>query len=268
MIISQQSKAAAMFWHARIGRFLTNKSWEQSLRVSYPKAPSQQGVAAQEPSKKTALVRLGGCGASSIMIDANSAVLIDEIDVSQLPGIADPECDFQFGPNIRGEVSITKTQINWALAPERPYPFLMVRPSRKGCLPCLVLTESENHHIVCIPDGNLIYDAVKVRAARDLILSKNLQDSWKRASELREVLSRNEHMLQDVSDKRRQKILDEHEALIKLFPLDVWLPNKGTGEFEALNNVLAVKRELPISSLPKARDIHLQSKQLESARDN
>lgn len=277
MKISRKTETAARFWHHRIGRFLTTRDWRFSLSAAYPKMPGPPGQAVVKKEKasrtkkrpvdsnapprppKVITARIGMCGASCIMIDAAQAVFIDELDMRQIPGVQHPECEFLFGANVKGEVSLTKTQINWALAPERTYPFFMLRPTRRGSLACIVLTESPNRHIVCAPDGNIVYDSIKVRRARDYILDHALEKTWKRAAQLREALARNEHMHEGVSDLLRQKLLDEHAAFLKVIPLDVWLPLSGTGDFEALNNVLAAKPELPISSLRKARDIYLQA---------
>ncbi len=197
------------------------------------------------------------------MIDANSAVFIDELDMRKIPGVAHPDCTFLFGSNVKGEVSITKTQINWALSPDRVYPLLLLRPSRSGVMPCLRLTQGPHAHVICSPGGNVIYDSVRVRTARDYILLNELSASWKRAAQLREIIGRGEHMLEGISDNYRQKMLDEHAVLLEKFPLDVWLPLANTGDHEALNNVLAVKNELPIATLRSAREIFLESQNQE-----
>lgn len=257
MEISAQSEEAAKFWHEKIGRFLTPQSWDRSLVISYPK-PSAAGT-----TGKARVLRIGGCLASVIMIDAVSAVLIDNIDMKSLDGVADPACSFVYGEHIKGVTNLQKTQINWALAPERVYPLLMVRPSKKGAMACLALSHTSSLHVVSVPAGNFSYDPAKVRSARDYILANELQSKWRKAVDLRGVIGRNEHMLPGVSDWQREAIMKNHAAMIEIIPLDVWLPTPHTGEYIALGDCLAEKPELNIAQLPPARELFLRANSLE-----
>lgn len=248
MEISTQAQEAAKFWHQHIGRFLSREDWTRSLVISYPK-PSPPGA------KANRVLRIGGCLSSMIMIDAANAVLIDNIDILAIPGCFDPDCHFLYGEHIKGVTNLQKTQINWALSPERVYPLLMVRPAKKGPMACLALTHTPSLHTVCVPAGNFTYDPSKVRAARDYILAGQLQAKWRKAIDLRGIIGRNEHLLPNVSAGQREFMMKMHAELVGLFPLDVWLPFQNTGEYIALGDCLAEKPELDLAKLPRAADL-------------
>ncbi len=248
MEFSKQVQEAARFWHQHIGRFLTQEDWTRSMVISYPK-PSPEGA------KSSRVLRIGGCLASMIMIDAAQAILIDNIDILEIPGCFVPECNFLYGEHVKGVTNLQKTQINWALSPERVYPMLMVRPAKKGPMTCLALTHTASLHTVCVPAGNFQYDPALVRVARDYILANQFQTKWRKAIDLRGIISRNEHLLPHVSSGQREFMMKTHAELVELFPLDVWLPFQNTGEYIALGDCLAEKPELDLTKLPRAADL-------------
>lgn len=227
---------AASFWHERIGRHLTTQTWERSLSLSYP---CINGSGKPQP------MRLGVCRASAVMIDAQGGVLIDKLDLPANKGLAAPDCDFHYGENVKGVTNKDKAQINWALDESRVYPLLLIRPALKSPYECLTLSHTPHQITVCIPAGNYSFAAEPVRRARDYILAHDLAKKWAQVARLRQAVRRNEHLT--LSTQLANKVMADYAKASEIIPLDVYLPEPGTGEYLALGEALAEKPAVDIS---------------------
>lgn len=231
-----RTEKAGMFWHERIGRHLTTQGWDRSLTLTYP---------CRNSSGKPKPMRLGICRTSAVMVDATSGVLVDKLNLAAIEGLRAPDCDFYYGENIKGVTNVAKAQINWALDEGRVYPLLLIRPSPKGPYECLTLSYTPQQITVCIPTGNYSFAVEPVRRARDYILSHDLTRKWTQVARLRKAVSRNEHLL--LSAQLANKVMTDYAKACELIPLDVYLPEPGTGEYQALSEALAEKPAVDIS---------------------
>ena len=244
---TKSSKDAAEFWHARIGRFLSASDWQHSLSASYP---------CFKGDGKPIQMRLGACLASSIMVDDSQGVLIDKLNLKLLPSLLHEECNFKYGEHIKGVVNLAKTQIEWAIAEERVFPLLLIRPGKKNPMACLQLSYGPDSIEVCIPTGRFSFDGTKVRHARDYIVANGLEKLWRKAADLRQMIGMGDHLVKGIA--QRNKLVAEHADMLASFPLDQWLPMPGTGDHAALGECLAEKPALDLSSLTTARSQHIQ----------
>lgn len=227
---------AGSLWHERIGRHLTTQTWERSLLLSYP---CFNGSGKPQP------MRLGVCRASAVMVDAKGGVLVDKLDLAAIPGLKEPDCDFHYGENVKGVTNVAKAQINWALDENRAFPLLLVRPALKSPYECLTLSHTPHQITVCIPAGNYSFAAAPVRAARDYIRAHDLSKKWAQVARLRQAVRRNEHLT--LSTQLANKVMADYAKACELIPLDVYLPDPGTGEYLALGEALAEKPGVDIS---------------------
>lgn len=251
---------AAQLWHERIGRFISSAGSPASLKAAYPsykdKKPSKGNAAdagsdAEEASSgKRVLNRLGICGASFVMIDAKTAILLDRIDLNRIE--AKTSCaNFLYGETVHKVENGAKAQINWALETARVYPMLLVRPSIADCVKSLRISHTEDQVVVCSANDSFSFDPKKVRVARDYILERGLQKKWREAARLRETIGNGEH----VGGNRENKLLADHAAMLELFPLSVWLPEVGSGDQQALADALAEKPSPDLSKLAQASSL-------------
>lgn len=246
MAVKKQVEEALRMWHSRIGRFLGASDWSKSLGIVCPATLSKGGKG---------LVRLGSGFPIIFMIDAKSAIMIDnQLDLANIHGLGNPECEFIYGKHIKDVSNSQKTQINWALDESREYPLLIVRLAKKSAVECLTLSHTKDQITVCIPSGNYSFDPQKVREARNHIVKNGLERKWTRAASLRQSIALNDH--ERMSTDRRNKELALHAEMLALFPLSVYLPTPGSGEYIALSESLAEKPEVDITK--KVRDIHLE----------
>jgi hypothetical protein len=248
MQFSIKVQEAAQLWHARIGRFLSDVTWDKSLGAGYPTAKSK--VSKQSNTEIDITTRLGVCLASAVMIDPNQAILIDKIALEKIRP-SNAEGDFQYGQSIKGVNNVQKTQINWALDEARMYPMLLVRPGKASSMTCLALSHTDDQVIVCAAGASFSFEPKKVRSARDFIFARNLQSKWRSASQLRQTISLGEHL----GTQRENALLDQHAAMLETFPLDVWLPEVGSGDAIALGDALAIKLEVDVATLPYAKKL-------------
>jgi hypothetical protein len=250
MARKKQVEDALKMWHSRIGRFLGAAEWSKSLGITCPAKLSKGGKG---------MVRLGSGFPIIFMMDAKSAVMIDnQIDLASIHSLENQECDFFYGKHIKDVSNSQKTQINWALDEAREYPLLIVRLAKKSAVECLAVSHTKDQITVCIPSGNFSFDPQKVRQARNHIVSNGLERKWTRAASLRESISLNEHERLPID--RRNKELALHAEMLALFPLSVYLPSPGSGEYIALAESLAEKPEVDITN--KARDIYKSQKNI------
>jgi hypothetical protein len=247
-------ESAAKLWHLMVGRFITTAEWSKSLEAAYRCMKSSGGEC---------VMRLGGCKASAIMVDAQSAVLIDKLKIDCLDGLGHADCDFVYAENTTKVTSIVKTQINWALDSSRVFPLLLLRPGLKSPMECIALSHTPAQIIVCIPAGNFSFDSSIVRSARDFILANGLEKRWSEASRVRQQMELNEHEKLPLDQKNR--LIKKHASLIELIPLSVDLPKPGTGEYRALSECLMDKPEVSLTQKAKAIYGMLFDKSLQKA---
>lgn len=247
MTFSTAVQEAGQCWHERIGRHLCEQPWDKSLNASYASRILKIKKNAKVKVPTLMLVRIGGCRTSAIMIDPQEAIILDRIDLTKISKTAE-DANFKYGESVLGENLVSKAQINWALDEARTYPFLLVRPGMASAMNSLIMTRTPDQHIVCVPGASFTYDSRKVRAARDFILAGNLQKKWRKAAALRQAISLGEH----VGTSRGNTLLAQHALMLEEIPLDVWLPEIGSGDEIALGDCTAEKPAVDLSVLPCA----------------
>lgn len=249
---------AARLWHERIGQFISDLDWGSSLSASYLVYKSKVNKAGNEISMGQ---RLGICGTSVIMIDADEAVLIDRIDLSKVraTSVLSEGRDFKYGESTVGVHNVYKTQINWALDERRVYPLLLVRPGKASSMKALAVSHTDDQVFVCVPNESFSFEPKKVRIARDYIQAAGLQTKWRKAAQLRQTIGLGDHL----GTARENALIAEHAAMLELFPLDVWLPEVGSGNETALGDCLAIKPGLDLEHLPWASKL-ISKKTVES----
>jgi hypothetical protein len=244
MTYTHAIEEAGKLWHERIGRFLTPAAWDASLGVAFPAYKSKKDKSGAEVRIKQ---RIGVAGTSFVMIDANEAILLDRIDLSEIDAQA-PGANFKYGESALKIENAARSQINWALDEARKYPLLLIRPALASSLKTLKLSHTDDQIEVCVPNGSFSFEPKKVRVARDFILAAGLQKKWRTAARLRQTISLGEH----IGSSRENKLLEEHAAMLELIPADVWLPDVGSGNEIALGDALAEKPETSLTHLPVA----------------
>lgn len=250
MAISHEAAEAAHIWHERIGRFLTGLDWRLSIGASYP------GLKVKDGKQMQSMRRLGS-GMSGIMIDANDAVLADDIDLTRVPLLDQQACTFKYAEAKAKTFSLTKSQINWALDTRRVFPLFLLRPEKKGAMPCLRLSHTPDQIVVCRPSGSFEFSQVKVRTARDAIVKLGLERKWATAAHLRQTISTGEHLSR--GENYQNKLLADHAKFLELLPLSFWLPQPGTGDYLALNEALLDRKEIEFDRIPFAREVFVNA---------
>lgn len=225
--------AAAELWHARIGRHLGDYDKMRSLGGAYPMLTAK-GVVRKN--------RIGAGTAAAVLIDGNEAIVVGPLSLPDLPALARSTVKVvQASP----EYSLRKAVLAWTLDPKRVFPLLAVVPGKASSMSALRLSYSRRDIALCSPGKTLVFDGEKVAQARDRLLAMGKDGRlWKGASEVRQQIA--DGSLAHMPPSAKNQLLARYAQLRMQFPDDLWLPGRGSEEFEALGEALIDRPALPL----------------------
>lgn len=219
------AKAANIFWHERLGRFLGGQDALTSLGATYP---------VQTKSGAIKPMRIGAGSTSAILIDGKNAIAVEALATERIKGLNGSGVVVK---KVEAEFSLTRGIMNWVLDPSREYPMLVLMPGKASSRATLRLSHLPTEIAICSPGAPLVFDGVRVRTARDIISAMGSNGrKWKLASSARARVSSGDYLRDD--SHSANEALEVLVTMNETFPTDIWLPTEGDPEFEALGMAL------------------------------
>jgi hypothetical protein len=232
--LSFEARQANEFWHERVGRYLGGANAATSLGFVYPMHTAKGAI---RPN------RIGAGAPSAVAIDGVGAVIIEALAVDSIPGLVDAPVKVMRGSP---EFSLRRGVMDWALDPARVFPLLVLLPGKASARASLKLSRLPTSLAVCSPGGALVFDSLRVRAARDAIAAMGTAGrKWRAASSIRAQVESGSYLSEPAYVGN--KLLESLAQVNLSFPPSMWLPADGEPEFDALGEALIESKPgLPI----------------------
>lgn len=235
------AQEAVLFWHERIGRYLGSFGPMESIMGKYLKRTSKGEISGS---------RIGADGppgikVSAILIDALGANLVDKLDGPSIAGFDKSPVNLVRNSS---DFSLLRGMMDWMLDTRRVFPMLIAMPTKADVTSSLRLSKVDEEVCICSPGSTMVFNARKVRAARDYLLEKNIPGTkWRKACDLRLLVSSGDYSKNPLT---ANKTLDAYAKSLETLPLSVWLPIRNTPDFEALSNaMISTKQGLQIDPI-------------------
>jgi hypothetical protein len=223
---------ALQFWHDRVGSLLGDADWKTSLSSAYP-CVTKNGVRGN---------RIGSLAPAAVLIDAQSAVVIERLSVEHLPERHRGHVQV-ISPFDSAAYSLTKTVFEWACSQDRVFPLLALMPTKRSLLQDIRLSETPSSVSLIEPGHVVSFNLEQVLRMRASLMQLDKPVMWRRAVEIREAV---ETMPSNVDAFERKRLFDQYQKVAQDIPRDLELPRLNTPLYEALAALMIQKDAMPI----------------------